>query len=75
MYFWEVAKLHAIPKSMISNRDTKLLNNFQLNLWTKIGTWLKFIVTYHPQTDRQTEERNMTLGTLFRAFAMKNIKG
>jgi len=75
LYFKEIVKLQNIPKSKVSDRDTKFLSHFWLTLWRKMGTHLMFSTTFHPQTDRRTKVTNQTLGTLLRVLVNKNIKG
>jgi len=68
LYSREVARLHGIPRSIVSNRDTKFLSRFWITLWKKLGNKLKYSITCHLQIDGQTEVTNRTLGTILRAF-------
>jgi hypothetical protein len=51
LFFKEVIRLHGLPRSIVSDRDTKFIGNFWRTLWKKMGTNLFFILAYHPQMD------------------------
>ena len=74
LYFFKVVRLHGIPKTIVSDRDSKFLSYFWKTLWNLLGTKLLFNTAYHPQTYRQTEVTNRTLGTLLRTFVNNNIR-
>ena len=47
----EIAKLHGIPKEIVSDRDIKFTSNFWRGLFKGFGTNLNFSIAYHPQSD------------------------
>jgi hypothetical protein len=72
LFFKEVIRVHGLPRSIVSDRDTKFVGHFWRNLWKKMGTILSFISAYHPQMDGQTEVVNKSLGDLLMSLVTEH---
>ena len=73
LFFKEVVRLHGLPKTIVSDRDTKFISNFWKTLWGMSKTKLKFSTAYHPQIDGQTEVVNCSLGNLLRCLVCDHL--
>ena len=73
-YFMEARRLHGIPRTIISDRDTKFLSNFWVTLWKMIGIKLCCSITYQPQTNSQTKVTNRTRSTLLRRLIEPQLR-
>jgi hypothetical protein len=51
IYMREVARLHGIPKTIVSDRDTKFTSKFWKGLFKGFKKNLNFNTTYHPESD------------------------
>jgi hypothetical protein len=72
LFFKEVVKLHGLPRSIVSDRDTQFVGHFWRTLWKKLRTNLSFNLAYHPQIDGQIEVVNKSLRNLLRSLVTEH---
>lgn len=58
LYVNIIIRLHGVPLSIISNRDSKFTSQFWASFEEAMGTSLDLSITFHPQMDGQTERIN-----------------
>ena len=67
LYIKEIARLHGIHVSIISDRDPRFTLRFLGKLQEAVGTRLNFSIAFHPQTDGQSERVIQILEDMLRS--------
>nr|GEV20046.1 putative reverse transcriptase domain-containing protein [Tanacetum cinerariifolium] len=67
LYLKEVVTRHKIPISIICDPDPRFTSNFWKAFQKAMGTRLNMSMTYHPETDGQSERTIQTLEDMLRA--------
>src|SRR5574338_534509 len=70
IFMKEVVRLHGIPKTIVSDRDTIFTSRFWKSFQEAMGSELCLSTAYHPQSDGQTEVVNKVLEDLLRACTL-----
>ena len=55
LYIRDIVRLHRVPVSIRSNRDSRFTEHFWKSFQKAYGTRLTMSTTFHPQTDGQSE--------------------
>jgi transposase InsO family protein len=70
LYVDQIVRLHEIPKTIVSDRDTQFVARFLEQLHESLGTKLIRSSSYHPQTNGQIERVNKTVEDMLSASIM-----
>jgi hypothetical protein len=74
IYLREVVRLHGLPKSIVSDRDSKFTARWWRELHRLLGAKLLMSTSYHPQTDGQTERTIRTVSQILRSVIQPDQK-
>jgi hypothetical protein len=66
----EVAQLYGIPKTTVSEKDSKFVSNFWKGLFKGFRMNMNFSTTYHPESDGQTKRVNRVIEDILRMYVM-----
>ena len=74
LYIREIVRLHGVPLSIVSDRDSQFVPRFWQSLQQAMGTELHFSTAFHPQMDGQSERVIQVVEDMLRA-CMLDFKG
>ena len=72
LFLMNVVKYWGLPKFIISDRDSRFIGKFWMELFKLMGTELHFSTNFHPQTYGHTEWVNALLELYLRHFVSAN---
>ena len=58
LYWQHVVKLHGVPRAIHTDRGAQFVGRWWREIWTLLGTKLRFGTAYHPQSQGQVERMN-----------------
>ncbi len=56
-----IVRLHGLPEEIVSDRRPQFASKFWHRLFELLGVNIRLSLTFHPETDGQTEQTNQTL--------------
>ena len=73
-YLREIVRLHGLPSTIVSDRDSKFTSQWWREIHRMLGAKLLMSTSFHPQTDRQTEWVNKSIGQILWAAVCSDQK-
>ncbi len=73
-YLKEIVRLHGLPSSIVSDRDSKFTSKWWRELHRLIGAKLLMSTSFHPQTDGQSERAIRNITQILRAVVRSDQK-
>ena len=70
LYIREIVRLHGVPISIVSDRDSRFSTHFWKSFQKAMGTRLTMSTTFHPQTNDQSERTLQVLEDMLRTCVL-----
>ena len=70
LYIREIVRLHEVPISIVSDRDSRFSTHFWKSFQKAMGTRLTMSTTFHPQTNDQSERTLQVLEDMLRTCVL-----
>src|SRR6266481_2858202 len=74
LFLKEIVRLHGVPNSIVSDRDSKFTSKFWKELHRLMGTKLLMSTAFHPQMDGATERANHSISQVLRTMVRNDQK-
>ena len=68
IFLREIWRLHGLPSSVVSDRDSRFQSKFWLEVMDALKVDVRLSMAFHPQTDGQTERVNQILEQYLRCY-------
>jgi transposase InsO family protein len=68
LFLREVVRLHGLPKTIVSERGRQIASTCWRPICSRLGIDRRMSKAFHPQTDGQTERRNVGMEQYLREF-------
>ncbi|GBE77187.1 Transposon Ty3-G Gag-Pol polyprotein [Sparassis crispa] len=72
LYVQEIVRLHGMPESIVSDRDSKFTSKFWCELYRLLGAKLLMSTSFYPQTDRLCERTIRSVSQILRSIVSPN---
>ena len=67
LFVKEIMRLHGLPKSIISDGDSKFTSHWWHEVHQLLGAKLLMSTSFHPQTDGTAEQMNHSISQILRS--------
>jgi hypothetical protein len=74
VFISKIVRLHGVPKRIISDQGSMFIGLFWTSFQEALGTHINFSITYHLETDGQTDRTNQILEDILCMYVMDQQK-
>ena len=64
LYWQQVVRLHGVPRAIHTDRGAQFIGKWWREIWTLLGTKLRYGTAYHPQSQGQVERVNAVVSQI-----------
>ena len=68
LYWQHVVRIHGVPRAIHTDRGAQFVGRWWREIWSLLGTKLKYGTAYHPQSQGQVERMNAVISQTLRCL-------